>query len=105
MATEVIPGYRAMIGLFESMLPEATHDAGIWRPGWRRYRRHQTAVNTTQYSPMKFMRQGLPRSTESKVKCWIFWIARASPARLPSGCNRHGRPAHQFPNTDEGVQI
>ncbi|MFZ9966181.1 MAG: DUF885 domain-containing protein, partial [Steroidobacteraceae bacterium] len=29
--TEVIPGYRAMIALFEEMLPGASHDAGIWR--------------------------------------------------------------------------
>jgi uncharacterized protein (DUF885 family) len=31
VSSEVIPGYEAIIGLFESMLPEATHDAGIWR--------------------------------------------------------------------------
>ena len=31
VAREVIPGYEAMIALFESMRPTATHDAGIWR--------------------------------------------------------------------------
>ncbi|HET7204279.1 MAG TPA: DUF885 domain-containing protein [Steroidobacteraceae bacterium] len=31
VAREVIPGYEAMIELFESMRPTATHDAGIWR--------------------------------------------------------------------------
>lgn len=28
---EVIPGYEAMIALFEAMRPSANHDAGIWR--------------------------------------------------------------------------
>jgi uncharacterized protein (DUF885 family) len=31
VAEEVIPGYEAMIGLFEQMRPQASHDAGIWR--------------------------------------------------------------------------
>ena len=30
VAEEVIPGYEAMIALFEQMRPQASHDAGIW---------------------------------------------------------------------------
>ncbi|HET9692749.1 MAG TPA: DUF885 domain-containing protein, partial [Steroidobacteraceae bacterium] len=48
VATEVIPGYEAMITLFESMRPTATHDAGIWRiPGGTDYYATQLRSNTT----------------------------------------------------------
>ena len=44
----VIPGYEAMIALFESMRPTATHDAGIWRiPGGAEYYATQLRANTT----------------------------------------------------------
>jgi uncharacterized protein (DUF885 family) len=48
VAREVIPGYEAMIELFESMRPTATHDAGIWRiPGGAEYYAAQLKSNTT----------------------------------------------------------
>ena len=109
VATEVIPGYQAMISLFESMLPEATHDAGIWRlpDGDAIYTTNCSRTQPRSIPPMKFMRQGLPRSTESKVRCWIFWIARASPARaLPSGCEPSWKTLRtSFRIPTQGVQI
>jgi uncharacterized protein (DUF885 family) len=48
VAREVIPGYEAMIALFEAMRPTATHDAGIWRiPGGAQYYAAQLMSNTT----------------------------------------------------------
>ena len=61
VATEVIPGYQAMISLFESMLPEATHDAGIWRlpDGNAIYAAKLQSNTTTQYSPDEIHATGL----------------------------------------------
>jgi uncharacterized protein (DUF885 family) len=48
VAQHVIPGYQAMIALFESMRPAATHDAGIWRiPGGANYYATMLRSNTT----------------------------------------------------------
>ena len=50
--SEVIAGYESMIALFESMLPEASHDAGIWRlpEGEAIYAANLRSNTTTQYS-------------------------------------------------------
>ena len=48
VAQEVIPGYEAMIVLFEELRRTATHDAGIWRiPGGEAYYAAQLQSNTT----------------------------------------------------------
>ena len=48
VAHEVIPGYEAMIALFEGLRRTATHDAGIWRiPGGEAYYAAQLQSNTT----------------------------------------------------------
>jgi uncharacterized protein (DUF885 family) len=48
VAKEVIPGYDAMIALFEEMRASAMHDAGIWRiPRGSEYYAAQLMANTT----------------------------------------------------------
>lgn len=48
VANEVIPGYEAMIALFEEMRASAMHDAGIWRiPRGSEYYAAQLMANTT----------------------------------------------------------
>ena len=60
VSTEVIPGYEAMIALFESMLPQATHDAGIWRlpNGEAIYAANLRSNTTTNAHPRTFTLPG-----------------------------------------------
>ena len=69
VATEVIPGYQAMISLFESMLPEATHDAGIWRlpDGDAIYATKLQSNTTTQYSPDEIHALGSSHRIEGEM--------------------------------------
>ena len=51
VASEVIPGYEAMIALFEAMRPQASHDAGIWHvPGGDRI--YATALQSSTTTTM-----------------------------------------------------
>ena len=106
VATEVIPGYQAMISLFESMLPEATHDAGIWRlpNGNAIYAAKLQSNTTTQYSPDEIHATGLAEVDRIEGEMLDILdsqgIAGGSfPERVRIVMED---PAHQFPNTDEG---
>ena len=106
VATEVIPGYQAMISLFESMLPEATHDAGIWRlpNGDAIYATKLQSNTTTQYSPDEIHATGLAEVDRIEGEMLDILdgqgIAGGSfPERVRIVMED---PAHQFPNTDEG---
>ena len=106
VATEVIPGYQAMISLFESMLPEATHDAGIWRlpDGDAIYATKLQSNTTTQYSPDEIHATGLAEVDRIEGEMLDILdsqgIAGGSfPERVRIVMED---PAHQFPNTDEG---
>ena len=106
VATEVIPGYQAMINLFESMLPEATHDAGIWRlpDGDAIYAAKLQSNTTTQYSPDEIHATGLAEVDRIEGEMLDILdsqgIAGGSfPERVRIVMED---PAHQFPNTDEG---
>lgn len=106
VATEVIPGYQAMINLFESMLPEATHDAGIWRlpDGDAIYAAKLQSNTTTQYSPDEIHATGL--AEVDRIEGEMLDILDSQGIAGGSFAERvrivMEDPAHQFPNTDEG---
>jgi uncharacterized protein (DUF885 family) len=106
VATEVIPGYQAMIILFESMLPEATHDAGIWRlpDGDAIYSAKLQSNTTTQYSPDEIHATGL--AEVDRIEGEMLDILDSQGIAGGSFAERvrivMEDPAHQFPNTDEG---
>ena len=106
VATEVIPGYQAMISLFESMLPEATHDAGIWRlpDGVAIYATKLQSNTTTQYSPDEIHATGL--AEVDRIEGEMLDILDSQGIAGESFAERvrivMEDPAHQFPNTDAG---
>ena len=106
VTTEVIPGYQAMISLFESMLPEATHDAGIWRlpNGNAIYAAKLQSNTTTQYSPDEIHATGL--AEVDRIEGEMLDILDSQGIAGGSFAERvrivMEDPAHQFPNTDEG---
>ena len=106
VSSEVIPGYEAIIGLFESMLPEATHDAGIWRlpNGEAIYAANLRSNTTTQYSPEEIHATGL--AEVDRIEGEMLDILDSQGVMGDSFAERirvlMDDPAHQFPNTDEG---
>ena len=106
VSSEVIPGYEAIIGLFESMLPEATHDAGIWRlpNGEAIYAANLRSNTTTQYSPEEIHATGL--AEVDRIEGEMLDILDSQGVIGDSFAERirvlMDDPAHQFPNTDEG---
>ena len=106
VSSEVIPGYEAIIGLFESMLPEATHDAGIWRlpNGEAIYAANLRSNTTTQYSPEEIHATGL--AEVDRIEGEMLDILDSQGVMGDSFAERirvlMDEPAHQFPNTDEG---
>ena len=106
VTTEVIPGYQAMISLFESMLPEATHDAGIWRlpDGDAIYATKLQSNTTTQYSPDEIHATGL--AEVDRIEGEMLDILDSQGIASGSFAERvrivMEDPAHQFPNTDAG---
>ena len=106
VSSEVIPGYEAIIGLFESMLPEATHDAGIWRlpNGEKIYAAKLRSNTTTQYSPEEIHATGL--AEVDRIEGEMLDILDSQGVTGDSFAERirvlMDDPAHQFPNTDEG---
>jgi uncharacterized protein (DUF885 family) len=61
VSSQVIPGYQAMIALFESLRPRATHDAGIWHIplGDRIYAIALQSSTTTTLTPDQIHALGL----------------------------------------------
>jgi len=106
VSSEVIPGYKAIIILFESMLPEATHDAGIWRlpHGEAIYAANLRSNTTTQYSPEEIHATGL--AEVDRIEGEMLDILDSQGVMGDSFAERirvlMDDPAHQFPNTDEG---
>ena len=106
VSTEVIPGYVAMIDLFESMLPEATHDAGIWRipNGEAIYAANLRSNTTTQYSADQIHETGL--AEVDRIEAEMLDILDSQGVTGEDFASRirvlMADPAHQFPNSDEG---
>ena len=106
VSTEVIPGYVAMIDLFESMLPEATHDAGIWRipNGEAIYAANLRSNTTTQYSADQIHETGL--AEVDRIEAEMLDILDGQGVTGADFASRirvlMDDPAHQFANSDEG---
>lgn len=103
---EVIPGYRAMIALFEDMLPGASHDAGIWRipQGEAIYEAALRSNTTTDYSAEEIHEIGL--AEVARIETEMLAILDGQGITEGDLATRVRTlmedPAQQFPNTDEG---
>ncbi len=102
----MIPGYEAMIALFESMRPEAVHDAGIWRlpDGDRIYAAALQSNTTTEMSAEEIHALGL--SEVERIEREMLAILDAQGIAGTTLAERvtavSADPAQNFPNTDAG---
>ncbi len=106
VASEVIPGYQAMIALFEDMRPQASHDAGIWRipDGDRIYAAALQSSTTTSLSADEIHALGL--SEVERIEREMVAILDAQGIQGTTLAERieqlNTAPAQNFPNTDAG---
>jgi uncharacterized protein (DUF885 family) len=106
VADEVIPGYENMIALFEEMLPEASHDAGVWRlpEGEAIYEANLKSNTTTDYSAQDIHDIGL--AEVDRIEGEMLDILDAQGITEGDLATRvrvlMDDPAQQFANTDEG---
>lgn len=104
--TEVIPGYEAIIALFEVMRTEATHDAGIWRlpRGAEIYEAALRSNTTTDMTADEIHALGL--AEVARLEAEMFAILEAQGFQRGTLAERiaelNADPAQIFPNTDEG---
>lgn len=108
VATKVIPGYEAMIALFEDLLNDTDHDAGIWRipNGDKIYAAALKSYTTTDMTADEIHNVGL--SEVDRITTEMDQILIAQGLTEGSVAERVKQlmedPARQFPNTDEGRQ-
>lgn len=106
VASEVIPGYEAMIALFESMRPEASHDAGIWRipSGDKIYAASLQSSTTTTMSAEEIHALGVAEVERIELEMTQILDAQSIPgATLAERIQAlNVDPAQNFPNTDAG---
>ncbi len=106
VASDVIPGYQAMIALFEDMRPEASHDAGIWRipDGDRIYAAALQSSTTTNLSADEIHAIGV--SEVERIELEMMSILDAQGIQGATLAERiqqlNIEPAQNFPNTDAG---
>lgn len=104
--SEVIPGYQAMISLFEDMRQEATHEAGIWRipQGAAIYEAALRSNTTTDMTAEEIHALGL--AEVARLESEMLAILDAQGFREGGLAERIARlnadPAQLFPNTDDG---
>ena len=103
---EVIPGYLAMIELFEDMLATATNEAGIWRlpQGEAIYEASLRANTTLDITADEIHRIGLAEVARLEQEMDAILRAQGMPDGSIAGRVRQlmEDPAQQFANTDEG---
>ena len=106
VATEVIPGYEAMIALFESMRPQATHDAGIWRipAGDKIYEAALKSNTTTTMTAEEIHALGVAEVERIELEMTQILDAQSIPgATLAERIQALSvDPAQNFANTDAG---
>lgn len=108
VSDKIIPGYEAMIALFEDMRKTATHDAGIWRipDGEKIYAAALHSNTTTDLSADEIHEIGV--SEVNRIEAEMDAILQDQGLAEGSVSDRVKRlmqdPAQQFPNTDEGRQ-
>jgi uncharacterized protein (DUF885 family) len=106
VAAEVVPGYEAMIGLFESMRATASHEAGIWRipQGDQIYAAALQSNTTTTMTADEIHALGLAEVARIEAEMTAILDAQgvqgATLAERIAALNVD--PAQNFSNTDEG---
>lgn len=106
VASEVIPGYEAMIALFEDLLTTSDHNAGIWRipDGAKIYAAALKSSTTTDMTAEEIHALGLSEVARIEAEMDAILVARG----LSEGAVAERvkqlmtDPAEVFPNTDEG---
>lgn len=105
---DVIPGYQAMIALFEEMAKTATHDAGIWRipDGDEIYAAALHSNTTTDMTADEIHEIGL--SEVARIEAEMDTILVSQGLMEGSVSDRVKQlmadPAQNFPNDDSGRQ-
>ena len=104
--TKIIPMYEDMISIFESLLDDTNHDAGIWRlpEGDQIYRNALQSNNSTTLSADEIHNIGL--SEVDRIEIEMQKILESEGYSEGSFVSRIRQlmelPEHNFPNTDEG---
>lgn len=104
--SEVIPGYEAMIALFEELSRQTDHHAGIWRipRGDEVYAAALKSNTTTDFTADEIHETGL--SEVARIEAEMDAILVGQGLTEGTVAERVRRlmedPARQFPNTDEG---
>ncbi len=106
--TEVIPGYEAMIALFEELLQNTDHNAGIWRipDGDKVYTVALKSFTTTDFTADDVHNIGLSEVDRIETEMDAILVGEDLTEGTVAERVRvlMEDPAHQFPNTDEGRQ-
>jgi len=104
--TKIIPMYEDMISIFESLLDDTNHDAGIWRlpEGDQIYRNALQSNNSTTLSADEIHNIGLSEVDRIEIEMQkILESEGYSEGSLVSRIRQLMElPEHNFPNTDEG---
>ncbi|WP_404713941.1 DUF885 domain-containing protein [Sphingomonas sp. MMS24-J13] len=102
----VIPALDRQMALMQSLLPKATHDAGVWRlpDGDAYYAASLKASITTDLSPDDVHRMGLDVTREMSARADVLF--RRIGMTKGSVAERYGAlfkdPKYLYPNTDAG---
>ena len=103
---EVIPGYEAMIALYEALLEETDHDAGIWRipEGEAIYQTALKSFTTTDFTADDIHETGLAEVARIEAEMDAILVEQGLTEGSVSERVRilMEDPVQQFPNTDEG---
>jgi uncharacterized protein (DUF885 family) len=106
VASDVIPGYQAMITLFDDMRPQSSHDAGIWRipDGDRIYAAALQSNTTTNLSADEIHALGV--SEVERIELEMMSILDAQGIQGATLAERIQQlnidPVQNFANTDAG---
>ena len=104
--TQIIPGYEAMIALFETLATQTNHDAGIWRipDGDKIYAAALKSNTTTDFTAEDVHQTGL--SEVSRIEGEMDAILTSEGLTEGTVAERVRQlmeaPEQLFPNTDEG---
>ncbi|MGE0181921.1 MAG: DUF885 family protein [Parvularculaceae bacterium] len=108
VGSAVIPGYEAMIGLFEDMSKIATHDAGIWRipDGEKIYAAALHSNTTTDMTAEEIHEIGLSEVARIEAEMDAILVSQGLIEGSVSDRVKQlmADPAQNFPNNDEGRQ-
>ncbi len=104
--TQVIPGYEAMIALYEELLQITDHNAGIWRipDGDKIYAAALKSNTTTDFTAEEIHNIGLSEVARIEQEMDAILISQGMIEGTVSERVRvlMEDPAQQFPNTDDG---